>query len=67
MLSFFGLVGGLALLIILTVRGTNLFIAAPLCALLVALTSGFPVFIGDVNFVELYMQGLLLRGFSCSC
>lgn len=57
MLSFFGLVGGLALLIILTVRGTNLFIAAPLCALLVALTSGFPVFIGDVNFVDLYMQG----------
>lgn len=57
MLSFFGLVGGLVLLIILTVRGTNLFIAAPLCALLVALTSGFPVFIGDLNFVELYMQG----------
>lgn len=57
MLSLFGLVGGLVLLIILTIRGMNLFIAAPLCALLVALTSGLPIFIGDLNFVETYMQG----------
>lgn len=57
MLSFLGLVGGLLLLIWLTIRGMNLFIAAPLCALLVALTSGLPVFIGDGNFVETYMQG----------
>ncbi|MCC2616056.1 GntP family permease [Aestuariibacter halophilus] len=57
MLSLIGLVGGLALLIVLTIRGMNLFIAAPLCALLVALTSGLPVFIGDNNFVETYMQG----------
>jgi H+/gluconate symporter-like permease len=57
MLSFIGLVGGLGLLIVLTIRGMNLFIAAPLCALIVALTSGLPVFIGDTNFVATYMQG----------
>ncbi|WP_026374594.1 GntP family permease [Aestuariibacter salexigens] len=57
MLSLIGLVGGLALLIILTIRGMNLFIAAPLCALIVALTSGLPVFVGDNNFVETYMSG----------
>ena len=57
MLSLVGLVGGLILLIVLTIRGMNLFIAAPLCALLVALTSGIPVFIGDENFVAVYMQG----------
>lgn len=57
MLSLLGLVGGLVLLIILTIRGTNLFIAAPLCSLIVALTSGFGIFIGELNFVELYMQG----------
>lgn len=57
MLSFIGLVGGLVLLIVLTIRGVNLFIAAPLCALLVALSSGLPVFVGEGNFVETYMQG----------
>jgi H+/gluconate symporter-like permease len=57
MLSLLGLSGGLALLIILTIRGTNLFIAAPICALLVALSSSMPVFVGDHNFVSLYMQG----------
>lgn len=57
MLSLIGLVGGLVLLIILTIRGMNLFIAAPLCALIVALTSGIPVFLGEVNFVQAYMQG----------
>lgn len=57
MLSLIGLVGGLALLIVLTIRGMNLFIAAPLCALIVAVTSGLPIFIGDINFVETYMQG----------
>jgi H+/gluconate symporter-like permease len=35
----------------------NLFIAAPFCALIVALTSGLPIFIGDINFVTGYMQG----------
>lgn len=57
MLSMIGLVGGLVLLIVLTIRGMNLFIAAPLCALVVALTNGMSVFIGDINFVETYMSG----------
>lgn len=57
MLSFLGLIGGLILLIILTIRGMNIFIAAPLCALLVALTNGIPIFVGDGNFVGAYMQG----------
>ncbi|MFC4699734.1 GntP family permease [Glaciecola siphonariae] len=57
MLSLIGLIGGLALLIVLTIRGMNLFIAAPACALLVALTSGMSVFVGDGNFVHTYMNG----------
>ena len=57
MLSLIGLIGGLLLLIVLTIRGMNLFIAAPLCALIVALTSGLPIFLGDSNFVVTYMQG----------
>ncbi|WP_395342517.1 GntP family permease [Ningiella sp. W23] len=57
MLSLIGLVGGLTLLIVLTIRGMNLFIAAPACALLVALSSGMTVFAGDVNFVQTYMAG----------
>ncbi len=57
MLSMLGLVGGLLLLIVLTIRGMNLFIAAPLCALVVALTNGMPVFLGDDNFVVTYMSG----------
>ena len=57
MLSLLGLLGGLVLLIVLTIRGMNLFIAAPLCAALVALSSQLPIFIGDVNFVSQYMQG----------
>ena len=57
MLSLIGLVGGLLLLIVLTIRGMNLFIAAPLCALIVAITSGIPIFLGDVNFVATYMDG----------
>jgi H+/gluconate symporter-like permease len=44
MLSMFGLMGGLALLIWLTMRGANLLLAAPLCALLVALTSDIALF-----------------------
>ena len=55
--SLVGLTGGLALLIILTLRGWNLFISAPLCALIVALSSGIPVFLGEVNFVQNYMSG----------
>lgn len=40
MLSAIGLVGGLALLILLTIRGVNILIAAPAAAILVAATSG---------------------------
>jgi H+/gluconate symporter-like permease len=57
MISLIGLIGGLGLLIVLTIRGVNLFIAAPLCALIVAITSGSPIFIGELNFVTTYMQG----------
>lgn len=57
MLSMIGLVGGLALLIVLTLRGMNLFISAPLCAVIVALCSNVPLFTGDVNFVSAYMDG----------
>ena len=35
----------------------NLFIAAPLCALVVAITNNIGVFTGDVNFVQTYMSG----------
>ncbi len=44
MLSMIGLIGGLLLLIVLTMRGMNLFIAGPLSALVVALTSGMPFY-----------------------
>lgn len=57
MLSMIGLVGGLVLLIVLTLRGMNLFISAPLCAVIVALTSGVPLFQGEINFVSAYMDG----------
>lgn len=57
MLSMIGLVGGLVLLILMTLRGWNLFISAPLCALIVAITGGVPVFLGEINFVENYMDG----------
>lgn len=57
MLSMIGLIGGLTLLIVLTLRGMNLFISAPLCAVLVALCSSVPLFQGEVNFVQAYMSG----------
>jgi H+/gluconate symporter-like permease len=62
LLSLLGLVGGLALLIVLTIRGMNLFIATPLCALLVALTSNLALLPplaaeGAPNLVGAYMGG----------
>ncbi|OOE03559.1 citrate transporter [Anoxybacillus kestanbolensis] len=62
MWSMIGLIGGLVLLIFLTMRGMNLFIAAPLCALIVALFSELPLFPqlageGQANFVGNYMAG----------
>jgi len=62
MLSLLGLVGALALLIVLTIRGMNLFIATPLCAGLVALTSGIALLPplaaeGAPDLVTAYMGG----------
>lgn len=62
MFSMIGLIGGLALLIYLTMRGTNLLIAGPLSALVVALFSSLPLFPqmvaeGEVNFLGNYMTG----------
>ncbi|MGD9599233.1 MAG: GntP family permease [Steroidobacteraceae bacterium] len=64
MLSLFGLLLGLALLIWLTMRGTELLIAAPLCALLVAALSGFAPFPqlaapGAPDFTTGYMKGFV--------
>ncbi len=64
MASMIGLLAGLALLIVLTMRGVELLIAAPLCALLVALTSGFVVFpqlaVAEApSFTAAYMQGFV--------
>lgn len=58
-LSLFGLLLGLGLLIVLTMRGFNLFITAPLCALLVAVTNGIPFWqLSDkLDFVHGYMSG----------
>jgi H+/gluconate symporter-like permease len=62
MLSMIGLIGGLVLLIVLTMRGMNLLVAGPLCALFVAVLSGLPLFPqlaeeGAANFVGNYMGG----------
>ncbi len=62
MLSAIGLLAGLTLLIYLTIRGMNLLLAAPLCALLVALSAGLGVFpqevnLEQVNFLRTYMDG----------
>ncbi len=58
-LSMIGLIGGLLLLIILALRGMNLFIAGPICALLVAFTGNVEIFDtqGNENFVQGYMSG----------
>lgn len=57
-----GLIGGLALLIYLTMKGMNLLVAGPLCALFVAVFSGLPLFPqlvgeGEANLVGNYMSG----------
>ncbi|AQU80113.1 GntP family permease [Planococcus faecalis] len=62
MLGMLGMFGGLILLIILTMRGMNLLIAAPLTALFVALLNGLPLFPqlaeeGAANFLTNYMTG----------
>ncbi len=62
MLSMIGLIGGLALLIFLTMRGMNLLVAGPLSALFVAVLNGMPLFPqlvaeGEANLVGNYMSG----------
>lgn len=59
MLGMAGLLAGLLLLIVLTMRGFNLFILAPLCALLVAVTNGIPFWqtAGNADFIHGYMNG----------
>ena len=61
-LSMIGLIGGLALLIVLTMKGVNILIAGPISALLVALTSGMPLFSqlagkDEADYVTSYMSG----------
>ena len=62
MISMFGLAAGLALLIFLTIRGLHILIAAPLAALLVAMSAGLPLVPplaapGETDFVTAYMNG----------
>ena len=64
MLSLAGLGVGLVLLIWLTMRGVELLVAAPLCALLVAATSGFAAFPqlaaeGAPSFTAAYMSAFV--------
>lgn len=59
MLSMIGLTCGLGLLIYLSMRGVNLFICAPVCALIVTLSGDITVFatVGSDSFVRGYMTG----------
>lgn len=64
MLSIIGLIGGLALLIWMTVRGVNILIAGPVAAAIVALTSGLawlpPLAAeGAPDFATSYMEGFV--------
>lgn len=61
-LSMVGLIAGLALLIVLTMKGVNILIAGPISALLVAVTSGMPLFSqlagkDEADYVTSYMSG----------
>jgi H+/gluconate symporter-like permease len=61
-LSLIGLLAGLALLVVLTLRGMNLFLASALCAVVVALTGGIALLPplaaeGQSNALTAYMQG----------
>jgi len=64
MISILGLLFGLCLLVYLTMRGVELLVAAPLCAMLVAVTSGFALFpqvaTADApSFTGAYMDGFV--------
>ncbi|WP_419159197.1 GntP family permease [Rossellomorea sp. BNER] len=61
-LSMIGLIGGLILLIYLTMKGMNILIVGPISALFVAVFSGMPLFPqlvgeGEANLVGNYMSG----------
>jgi H+/gluconate symporter-like permease len=61
-LEWIGLLGSLALLIVLTMRGVDLLLAAPVCAVLLAFSFGLPLFPqlageGADNFTTAYMTG----------
>jgi H+/gluconate symporter-like permease len=61
-LGFIGLLGSLALMIYLTMRGVNLLIAAPFAAFIAAILSGITIFPqlaaeGDPDFITSYMGG----------
>ena len=62
MLSWIGLLGALALLIWMTVRGVNILIAGPVAALVVAVSAGLPLLPplageGAADFASAYMAG----------
>jgi H+/gluconate symporter-like permease len=62
MLSMIGLAAALALLVYLAMRGWSILIAAPICALIVAVTSGLPLLSalasdGSSDFTHTYMAG----------
>ena len=64
MLSLIGLLGGLALLIVLTMRGMSLFVATPLCALLVALTSDIALLPPLADEAQPDLVGQYMEGFT---
>ena len=59
LLSVGGLIVALGLLMWVTLRGANPLVAAPCCAVLVAVSGDLPIFPDDpkANFVESYMKG----------
>lgn len=60
MVSMIGLVLALILLMVFTIRGMNLIISAPLCAMVVALTGRIKIIPTDndsMSFVTVYMDG----------
>ena len=62
MLSTIGLIFALTLLIVLTIRGMNLLIAAPVCALIVAITGSVELIpsqgaAASEDYVSSYMAG----------
>jgi len=62
MLAMIGLIASLALLVMMAMRGWSILIAAPLCAIIVALTAGLALLPatavdGAGNFTSTYMSG----------